>query len=163
MFALGEEYDMPEQGRARRGMERDERKAEYYYNLAAQRGYTKAKRNLATLRLEGADAEKHSVASIDVLKECAEAGDPACHFHLAYVYFGRYEKSNVKIDDELAMRHLIIAAQQEYPKALFYLGEFYINGFFFKKDVARGIRILQIAANHGHAPAIDRLKDFENK
>jgi TPR repeat protein len=162
MFALGEEYDMPEQGRARRGMERDERKAEYYYNLAAQRGYTKAKRNLAVLRLKGADAKKHSADATKSLQECADNGDHSCRLQLAFIYFGVYEKSDISVDSKLAMRNLHILVEQGYPNALSFLGDMYIHGFFVPEDRNQGMKFLQLAAEQGYEPAILRIKELKN-
>ncbi len=114
-----------------------------YWTTAAELGNVEAHYNLSLMYHEGNGVEKDPKREIHHLEEAAIGGNHLARHNLGVeeLEIGRYER---------AKKHLIIAANLGYDKALEVLKEGFAQGFVSKEDYEVALR--------GHQAAVDATK-----
>lgn len=91
----------------------------------------------------------------------AKHGDARAQYLVGWDY---HHGNNLPRDYGLARRYLEMAAQQDHPRALYYLGLCYLYGWLDEKNEATAIDYLSRAAKLGHMEALAKLQqELEEK
>jgi len=136
------------------GYEKDEKKAAYLFQQAAENGSIDAHNNLGIMYLTGQGIEKDLKEAAIWLQKGAELGNIAAQSNLGLMY---YYGEGVEKDYQHAAFWILKAAKQGYVTAQNNLATMYADGLGVKKNQDRAIYWLQQAANQGDAMARKNL------
>jgi very-short-patch-repair endonuclease len=98
---------------------------------------------------------------LEALTDRAEAGDPASMYEFGELkLYGR----GVGRDRQCGLKWIENAARLDEPRALFKIGETYMNGLYgFQSDKTLGLEYLQNAERLGHKSAANLIKKIERR
>lgn len=136
--------------------EHDLAKAFEYYRLAAEQGHQGAQIGLGLMYRNGAGVETDSWQAFNWFQKAADQGNPHAHFYLGTMYSSGEQVppgERPAPDFERAAKHFRVAAEAGLPSGQFALGYLYLDGFGVEKDPARGLALLEAAANQGFVVA----------
>ena len=136
------------------GVTKDLLRAEELYEQAIDLGHADAKVALATMRMEGDEADK--VSGFQLLKESAESGESDAYMPLgSCYYFGLGTQRNV----DKAAHWLNAAANEGFAPAQYLLARIVMLGESTTQEVQSldGQELMRLAARNGYQPADDYL------
>ena len=129
------------------GVDKDLKKAVFWYQKAAEQDYAPAQYNLGYCYQEGEGIEKDIAQAIKLFDKASEAGDEDAQNALADCY---YEGIGVAQNYREAFYLYNKAANKDNVDAMYSLGYCYLNGEGTETDTQRGIYWLKKAADEGH-------------
>ncbi|HEY7459885.1 MAG TPA: tetratricopeptide repeat protein [Xanthobacteraceae bacterium] len=136
------------------GVKPDERRAAYWYDLAAKAGDREAIYALGLMHLEGRGVERSREQAARRFREAAERGHPAAAYNLALLYL---EGKAFPRDVLAALRWFRVGAEQDLADAQHALAILYKEGDGIQKDPHQAVRWLERAAKLDHVPAMVEL------
>jgi uncharacterized protein len=136
---------------------RDDRKAAYWLERAAQLGHPHAQSLLGNLAAEGRGTARDPARAVQWWEKASLQGDAAAQLSLGRALL---EGTGVAPDPARAEHWLTRAAQQDQRDAQVLLGRLYQNGFWGAQNLGRGREWLERAAARGQIDAI-RLLEFD--
>jgi hypothetical protein len=140
-----------------RGVKKDEAKAVFWYQKAADQGNANAQCNLGFCYENGRGVERDMTLALFWYQKAADQGNAIAQFNLGFCYaHGR----GVERDMTLAFLWYQKAAGQGYPAAQCNLGFCYENGRGVKRDMTLALFWYQKAADQGNANAQKRLEEI---
>ncbi len=132
------------------------------YHIASEKGEAEAAYRLAVIYRYGLGVGKDPAESLRQYKLAAERGHVAGLTELALLYeVGRAgvipsplsALDYFRRDNERSVELLRQAAEQNYPRAIYELSRFYLDGRGVKKDVPEALRLMERAYRLGYADA----------
>ena len=142
--------------------ERDVAKAFEYVQLAAEQGHQDSQVWLGLIYRDGTGVETNLWQAFNWFKKAADQGNPEAHAMLGVMYqSGEHNPpgEHLGADLELAVKHFEIAAEAGDPLGQFALGLKHLDGFLVEKDTARGLELMEAAAEQGLVVAAWTLGD----
>jgi TPR repeat protein len=136
------------------GVKPDEKRAAYWYKLAADAGDREAIYALGLLHLEGRGVDKNREEAARRFRDAAARGQPAAAYNLALLYL---EGKVFPRDVLAAMRWFRVGAEQDLADAQHALAILHKDGDGVQKDLTQATRWLERAANLDHVPAMIEL------
>lgn len=134
-------------------VEADLDKAFEHYRSAAEQGHREAQIGIGMMYLEGRSVAVDFDQAFHWFSEAAEQGHPYGHFFLGSMYLNGERRiagdDDFQLGLELAARHLEVAAEAGIPAAQFVLGNSYVRGLGVDENTARGLALLEAAAEQG--------------
>ena len=153
-YQLGNMYDYGY------GVEKDSKKAAYWYQKAAEQGYACAQDRLGTAYFIGYGVEKDELKAVEWYGKAAEQGFVDGQVNLGHMYEKGY---GVNKDYTKAVEWYGKAAEQGDAPAQYHLGKFYQNGNAVAKDYDKAQDWYRKAADQGNSNAQFQLGQmFEN-
>jgi len=146
-FMLGWMYENGE------GLERDYTEAINWYTKAAQQQCAPAQINLAAMYSGGRGAGKDDLQAVTWLRKAAAQGYAPGQAKLCATYY-------VEQDYIQAIHWCRKAADQKDPDAQFLVGAFYNNGTGVEKNTIEAYAWFSLAAEQGHAAAIENMHNL---
>lgn len=125
------------------GVERDFKKAYWWFSEAAKRGSVKALNNMAVLYLEGRGVEKQVQHSAKLFEISAKSGSVDAMLMLGYLYKNELKKP------KLSFKWFKLASENGNEKATFNLAMLYEQGIGTQKDIKKAIELYRIMAEKG--------------
>lgn len=154
---LGRTYESGSYG------ERDMVKANEHYRAAAEQGHQDAQIALGLKYRNGIGVEADTWRAFNWFKKAADQGNPHAHAMLGMMYHsGEHNPPGEHSgpDLSLAVKHFEIAAQAGVPTGQFALGLSYLSGVGVEKDTAKGLELMEAAAEQGFMIAAWQLGDM---
>lgn len=142
MFNLARAYDKG------RGVVRDLETAALWYRNAADKGHAGAMASLGSMFEHGEGVERDGDEAFRLYGLAAEKGDANAMASLGYLY---QSGTGTSRNPGLARDWYQKAVAEKQPRAMFNLALMHIKGEGGKIDLVAGVRLLQLAANAGHA------------
>ncbi len=142
-FNLGLSYE------AGLGVEKDIKRAIYWYEKSAAQGHIIACHNLGVIFQFGSDDERAFInyeKAIEYYTKAAETDFPPSQCNLGFMYLVGL---GVEMDAAKAVSLFIPAAEQNIPQALFHLGWCLDNGLGIEENLERAFECYQLSAKDG--------------
>jgi len=138
------------------GLRRDIRKAEYWYQKAAEKGHWAAARRLATIRGNKVPQNTRPAAPNVFQAQLSEAkkGDRDAQYQVAWAF---KNGKGVGVDLAQANHWFLQAAQRGHTAAQFQIAYAYAEGTGIRRDIRKAIRWYQHAAADGSIAAMNNL------
>lgn len=127
-------------------VEKNNKEAIAWFNLAAEYGFPEAVRNLAMLYARGYGAEQNISLAIEIINKIKECDTP-----LYYLSFGEIEK--IAGNQQSASKNFRIAAELGNSRAKYFYGTDLLEGKYCDKNIVLGIKYIRSAAKDCIAPA----------
>lgn len=131
-------------------LEKNESKTIFWWNKAAEKGFTNAMNSLAVIYGEKKQFDK----AFFWYKKGADLGDDSCMDGLAQLYFMGY---GVEQDYEKAFDWCQKSAYRNNYQAMFYLASFYTQGLIVEKDNNKAFKWLEASAKGGYPQSMAYL------
>ncbi len=136
--------------------ERNVERAFEYYRLAAEQGHQDAQIGVGLMYRRGVGVKADTWQAFNWFKKAADQDNPHAHFFLGTMYTGGEHTPPGErpiAEPAMAVRHFEIAAAAGIPGGQFALGLMYLGGFPVEKDTARGLELMEAAAEQGFVVA----------
>ena len=137
-----------------KGVEKDQKKAAYWYEKAAEQGYAAAQNNLGFLYYNGEGVEKNLEKAVHWYEKAAEQGYAAAQNNLANCF---YRGEGLEKNLEEAVYWYEKAAEQGNVAAQNNLGNCYYQGEGVGKDWEKAVKWYEKAAKQEYASAQNNL------
>lgn len=121
------------------------------YSQAADMGYAPAQNNLGICYENGTGVEKNISKAFDFYKMSSEQGNSVAQYNLACCFSNDYE--------QLCFYWIKKAAAQNYPAAVYKLGNCYENGFGVSADYSKALEYYIKAFELGYEEAEEKTSD----
>ena len=133
-----------------KGVPKDMAKSIHYLTLAANKNYSDAQVSLAIIYLYDTKNENDTKKAIHYLTLASKNNHPLGQFLLGRYYFnqGYINKGN---------RYLNYSSQNGYYEANIFLGDLYLEGKYFKRDIKKSISLYKNASNNYNSHAKNNL------
>ncbi len=137
-YQLGRRYLMGE------GVEKDPKKAGYWFEMAARNGHILSQRVLATMYFSGTGVRKAPAHALRWFREAAKNGDPVAQIAVADMY---YRGVGLRRPDlKQAWRWMMAAAKNGDPMAQYRIGLMFRDGRGTRVNLSRAFLWLHVAA-----------------
>ncbi|MCM8541337.1 MAG: sel1 repeat family protein [Lentisphaeraceae bacterium] len=136
----------------------DEKQAFKWIQMAVDKGWVPAIRQLGVLYRSGFGVKKDLSKAVSLLESASQKGDVSAYEVLADIY--RSGEIDGKKDYQKSREYLMKAALKGSQKALLITAEFYLYGEGVEKDITKAIELLKQASENGLVEADLQLGDI---
>ena len=133
-----------------KGVPKDMAKSIHYLTLAANKNYSDAQVSLAIIYLYDTKNKNDTKKAIHYLTLASKNNHPLGQFLLGRYYFNQGYINKGK-------RYLNYSSQNEYYEANIFLGDLYLEGKYFKRDIKKSISLYKKASNNYNSHAKNNL------
>lgn len=130
-------------------IQKERHKANFWFELAANKDHAAALYEHGRLLVEGFKGEEYVAMGVNNIFRAAKAGNADANAHAGHIYYeGLYEEPQDLVE---ARKHFELAAQEDHPSALTMLGVMYLRGEGGPANLQAAIDYTKKSAEAGYA------------